>query len=70
MAKLKLQRETIRSKQSPALAEQLAETQLKLQKARVDLAFGRLTKPATISQLRKEVARLQTILKEKEMTNA
>lgn len=70
MAKAIKEKETLRQKDASVLRKELAEVRVALQKARVDLAFGRLPKTSQVSELRKQVARLETILKEKESTNA
>jgi ribosomal protein L29 len=70
MAKIKQMIETLRKKDAKALRAELADLKIQLQKARVDMAFGRMTKPSTIVGLRKQIARIQTILKEQEAVNA
>lgn len=70
MAKTKQVLETLRQKDVKTLRAELSDNQTKLQKARVDLAFGRLKTHSTVNDLRKTVARIQTVLKEQEAQNA
>lgn len=70
MSKLAKALETLRQKESKVLVKELTEAQTALQKARVDLAFGRLPNNAQIDQLRKQIARIKTVLKQKEATHA
>ncbi len=60
----------LREKDAKALRTELSTAQADLQKARVDLAFGRLKDVSRVSKLRKQVARIQTLLHEKERSNA
>jgi ribosomal protein L29 len=70
MSKLKQELEGLRQKDAASLKTQLAEARIALQKARIDAAFSRLQKTSTIATIRKQIARLQTLLNEKEMPNA
>ncbi len=70
MAKTKQNLESLRSKDAKTLRTDLSKVNTELQKARVDLAFGRLKKTSTINELRKQIARLQTFLSEQESHNA
>lgn len=70
MAKVTQELETLRKKDAKTLKTELTESQAKLQKARVDFAFGRMKSPAAINQLRKQIARIQTILKQQEASHA
>lgn len=69
MANIKQQLEGLRKKDTKALMAELATVQAELQKARVNIAFGRLTKPSVITELRKQAARIQTVLKQQEAQN-
>jgi ribosomal protein L29 len=62
--------ESLRTKDAKALRAELADLQSQLQKARVDIGFGRTTKTSMLPELRKQAARIQTILKEQEASNA
>lgn len=70
MAKISKILEQLRLKEAAALRKELTDAQVALQKARVDVAFGRLPKTSQIELFRKQVARIQTVLKEKEAVNA
>lgn len=70
MAKVTNTLETLRQKDVKALQQELADVRVALQKARVDLAFGRLPKPSEVMKMRKQIARIQTVLSEKEAVNA
>lgn len=70
MAKIKQSLETLRKKDAKALRAELVDLKAQLQKARVDIGFGRTTKTAAMTELRKQIARIQTILKEQEAVNA
>ncbi len=59
----------LRDKDLKALRTDLTESQTSLQKARVELAFGRLKDVSQLNKLRKSIARLQTLLHEKERSN-
>lgn len=70
MAKTKQTVESLRKMDAKALRAELATVQSQLQQTRVDLGFGRTTKTASLTQLRKQAARIQTILNEQEAANA
>ncbi len=70
MAKPTSELEQLRQKDLTVLNRELQECNLKLQRSTVDLAFGRLPKTSQIRLLRRQIARLKTVLKEKEMTHA
>lgn len=69
MSKIAQQLESLRQKDVKALRQELKEAQAQLQKSRVDLAFGHANKPSELRSTRKQIARLQTILQEKEHSN-
>lgn len=70
MSKVAKELDQLRQKDVKALQLQLVELQTALQKARVDLAFGRLPKTTVVSQSRRQIARLKTVLQEKELAHA
>lgn len=70
MSKIQQELINLRQKEVGVLKLQLKQVQQELQKARVDLAFGRLPKSSTIPELRLRVARLQTVLRSKEIAHA
>lgn len=70
MAKITKALESIRAKDATALHKEMAELKVTLQKSRVDLAFGRLPNLSSVNATRKQIARIETILKEKETTHA
>ncbi len=70
MAKVKQELEILRQKEVKVLQQDLAEAQTALQKNNVDIAFGRSTKVSTLRQLRQQVARIKTVIREKESTHA
>jgi large subunit ribosomal protein L29 len=70
MSKLQKTLESIRSKDHAALKKELAELKVSLQKSRVELAFGRLPNVSQINEMRKQIARIETVLKQKETTHA
>lgn len=55
----------LRTKDSSALVVQLKEAEKRLLELRFSLAFRKLKTSADIHRTRKEIARLQTILREK-----
>lgn len=67
MAKLKQTIESIRQKDLPMIVKELDELRAAWQKARVDLAFGRLPNISFIRETRKQIARLETIKRQKEI---
>lgn len=69
MIKVKKQLESFRQKDVAALRKALLDARVLLQKNRIDLAFGRLSKPTEVSRLRKEVAQISTLLAQKETAN-
>ena len=69
MPKLKQDMKQLREKDVKSLRTELAASQTDLQKARVNFAFGRLKDTSNLNALRKNIARLQTLLREKEHTN-
>ncbi len=70
MPKVKQELDNLRQKDLTALRRELTESQQTLQKSRVELAFGRLPNVSTINRLRRQIARVQTIISEKEASNA
>lgn len=64
--KLKQELQKLRTQDAKVLRQERDKTQIALQKAKVDLAFGRATKPSAIRELRKQIARVETVLQEKE----
>lgn len=70
MAKLTPDMKQLREKDVKTLRAELAANQTDLQKARVNFAFGRLKNTASLNAMRKNTARLQTLLHEKEKPNA
>lgn len=69
MAKISKELEELRQKDRPALQKELADTRIALQKARIDVAFGRLPKTSSVGVLRRRIARVQTLLKAQEVKN-
>lgn len=69
MSKIQQEMTTWRQKDASILRTQLQQTQQELQKARVDLAFGRSAKPSVIQVLRRRAARLKTLIRAKEIIN-
>jgi large subunit ribosomal protein L29 len=53
-----------------ALADRLSEAKQELWKRRLDLATGQLDSTSEIQQYKREVARLQTLMREREIVAA
>lgn len=70
MTKAKEERQTLRNKDSKILKKELAESEAVLQKTKVNVAFGRLKMTSLIAKRRKQIARIKTILREKEASHA
>lgn len=70
MTKSQQELTTLRQKDQKSLLKELSESRLALQKARVELAFGRLKKTSTINELKKKIARIETVSRTLEVTNA
>ena len=67
MAKIKQYIEELRAKDQKTLTAELVKMQIALQKARVDMAFSRLKDNSSIDKTRKQIARLKTVMAEKEI---
>ncbi len=59
--------EEIRKLSQEAINKKIAEHKTELFNLRFSQATGNLEKPSRLSQLRKEVARMKTILREREL---
>lgn len=70
MTKVKEERQTLRNRDNKVLKKELAELETVLQKTRVNVAFGQLKMTSLIAKRRKQIARIKTILREKEASHA
>ena len=59
----------IKEMSSPELEKELVELKSELFKLRFSLATNGLDNPMKIKEVRKDIARIKTVLKERELTN-